>query len=167
MSVPRSQAIDEFWTRFRAHALRTGFLAPVRYGHAEYFGDGEAMASELAELVLRGDKTATAGLLWEYEAEGAEPPKPGGYSVLTDFGGRPLAVLRTLRVEVRPFDEVDAAFAFAEGEGDRTLEYWRSGHWAFFTRVCAHIGREPDPKMPIVCERFEVSFRERPASSDN
>ena len=34
-----------------------------------HFGDGAALAQELAELVLRGLKRATAGLLWEAESD--------------------------------------------------------------------------------------------------
>ena len=35
-------------------------------------------------------------------------------------------------MEVRRFGDVDAQFAWTEGEGDRTLEYWREAHIRFF-----------------------------------
>jgi uncharacterized protein YhfF len=35
-------------------------------------------------------------------------------------------VLETTDLRVIPFGEVDAQFAFDEGEGDRTLAWWRS-----------------------------------------
>jgi uncharacterized protein YhfF len=55
-----------------------------------------------------------------------------------------------------PFSGVSAAFAAREGEGDGSLEYWRTAHWAFFSRECRRIGREPIESMPVVCCSFEV-----------
>ncbi len=58
-----------------------------------------------------------------------------------------------------PFSEVDAEFAAAEGEGDRSLDYWREGHWYYFTIELEAFGRQPELDMPLVCERFEVVYR--------
>ncbi len=46
-----------------------------------HFDDNASDANELAELVLRGKKTATASLLWQYEASGKRPPRTGDLSV--------------------------------------------------------------------------------------
>jgi hypothetical protein len=43
-----------------------------------------------------------------------------------------------------------------EGEGDGSLEFWREGHWRFFSRACARIRREPTLDMPVVCTVFEL-----------
>ena len=43
-----------------------------------------------------------------------------------------------------------------EGEGDGWLEYWRTAHWAFFSRECERLGREPSERMPVVCSVFEL-----------
>lgn len=129
-----------------------------------HFGNGGAMADELAALVLEGRKRATAGALWSYEAEGDELPQIGDYSVITDGSGIARCVIRTTSVEIVPFDEVSAGFAAAEGEGDRSLEYWREGHWHFFTLDLAQFGMEPHPKMPVVCERFDVAWPAAAAS---
>lgn len=55
-----------------------------------------------------------------------------------------------------PYNEVTAEYAAIEGEGDGSLEYWRSAHWAFFSRECKRIGREPVETMPVVCSVFEL-----------
>ena len=55
-------------------------------------------------------------------------------------------------------DEVDEVFAYDEGEGDRSLVYWRTVHWEAFSRTCAAIGRKPAETMPLICERFRVVF---------
>jgi uncharacterized protein YhfF len=123
------------------------------------FGDSSAMAGELGRLVYRGTKTATCSLLWEYQADGEPLPQAGELSIILDGGGHPLCVIETIEVEVKPFDAVDAPFAHAEGEGDRSLAYWRAAHWSYFSRVCERMQRRPEDDMPLVCERFRVVFR--------
>jgi uncharacterized protein YhfF len=120
------------------------------------FGDSPDMADDLVDLVKRGIKTATASLLWVYEAEQERLPAVGQRSVILDGAGRPQCVIETVEVTITDFDKVDAAFAYDEGEGDRTLVYWRDVHWAFFTRECQHIGRTPSLSMPVVGERFRL-----------
>jgi uncharacterized protein YhfF len=96
--------------------------------------------------------------LWEWEAEGSPIPEVGMKSIVLDGDGEPLCIIETTEVQIRPYNEVDAQFAFEEGEGDRSLAYWREAHWRFFSRVLAKIGREPVANMPLVCERFQVIY---------
>ena len=126
---------------------------------AERWGDSPEMADELGALIAAGTKTATCSALWEYEAEGESLPKASLKTIVLDGNGDPLCIVETTEVEVRPCDEVDARFAYEEGEGDRSLEYWREAHWRFFSRTLPNIGREPAPNMPLVCERFRVIYR--------
>jgi uncharacterized protein YhfF len=121
---------------------------------ADSWGDGPEMADELGRLIAVGIKSATCSALWEYEASGEPLPGEGLLTVVVDGRGLPLCLVETLEVVVRRFDEVDAAFAYAEGEGDRSLEYWRQAHQGFFTRTLERKGRVFDPSMPLVCERF-------------
>lgn len=123
------------------------------------FGDSDAMADELAALVLAGVKRATASLAWTYEVEQRPPPKAGDVSIVLSSSGAPLCVIETTQVDAVPFEEVTAEFAATEGEGDGTLAYWRRGHQAFFERECARIGRTPGPRMLVLCERFRVVHR--------
>lgn len=138
--------------------------APEKYD-AWSFGDNPDMADELADLVVRGIKTATAGLLWEYEAEREPLPEPEGMSVILDGAGSPLCIVETTQVEVKPFNQVGAAHAYDEGEGDRSLAFWREVHWHFFSRTCQAIGRTPSETMPVVCERFRVVYRHIPTET--
>ena len=41
----------------------------------------------------------------------------------------------TVELSLRRFNGVDVAFAYDEGEGDRSLEYWRGAHRRYFTRM--------------------------------
>jgi uncharacterized protein YhfF len=115
------------------------------------FGDSPAMADELAALVLSGEKTATCG--W--------PPSPeivaGMCSVMLDGRGAPLAVIESLEVRELPFLEVEAQFAYDEGEGERTLEWWRDAHRRFFARQPE--GADWNDDQLVQCERFRVVWQ--------
>jgi uncharacterized protein YhfF len=151
---------EQLWAAFLASDSDEAATASGASYSAWPFGIGSEMADELVELVLSGRKRATAGALWSYEHEGEPVPAPGDYSVILDGAGRARCVIRTTHVEIVPFREVDEAFASAEGEGDLSLQYWREGHWRFFSQELAGFGRSPEPDMPVVCERFGVVFRE-------
>lgn len=127
---------------------------------AWHFCDNQADADALVELVLSGQKRATAGLLWSYEEEGEPVPREGDLSIVTDWSGRARCVIRTTSVEVVPFDSVTPEFAAIEGEGDGSLEYWREAHRAAFGRELAAAGKELGPHDLVVCERFEVVYSE-------
>ncbi len=158
--MPIPPRLAPFWSDF---ARSTGGASEERFYEAFFFGDSEELANELAALVLRGTKRATAGALWSYEAEGQRLPQQGDLSIVTDWSGNPLCVIETQSVEIVPFQEVTAEFAATEGEGDGSLSFWQEAHRAFFTRECASAGREFSESMHVVCERFAVVYR--PATS--
>ncbi|MDQ3862897.1 MAG: ASCH domain-containing protein [Actinomycetota bacterium] len=150
--------IEAYW---RSYLETLPADSPVHDEHyvAEGWGDSPRMADELGGLILDGTKTATCSALWAYEAAGEPLPKVGLKTVVLDGRGAPLCIVETTEVEVRPYDRVDAQFAYEEGEGDRSLEDWQEDHWRFFSRTLPNVGREPTTEMPLVCERFRVIYR--------
>lgn len=147
-------AVEKFWSSF---VEATGTDGP----HTAWsFGNDPDMADELGVLVRDGPKRGTASLLSWYEGDDAEPlPRVGDLSVILDGNDLPLCVIRTTAVEVRPFGQVDEAFAWVEGEGDRSLAYWRNAHVAFF----ASEGRPVNDGTPVVLETFELLWSPEPA----
>jgi len=123
------------------------------------FGDTPEMADDLGALVVDGIKTATCSLLWEYEVEDEVLPKVDDFSIVLDGQGEPICIIQTTEVTIKPFSEVDPQFAFEEGEGDRSLAYWRKAHWDFFEPYCTKMGWTLSEEMPLVCERFRVVTR--------
>lgn len=109
-----------------------------------------------------GPKRATTGLASEYEDEGESLPAEGDYSVVLDGKGDPLCIIHTTHVEMRSFGEVDAEFAWTEGEGDRTLEWWRQAHIWFFDRL----GIELNEQTMMVLERFDLVWPLEASGSD-
>jgi uncharacterized protein YhfF len=137
--------VEAFWRRSVA---ATGIDGP----HTAWgFGSSPETATELGLLVRDGPKRATASLRSAYD--GGEPlPAVGDLGVILDGDGIPLCVVRTTAVEERAFGDVDEEFAWTEGEGDRSLAYWRAAHVRFF----ADGGVQVDDETPVVLERFEL-----------
>lgn len=127
------------------------------------FGDSNEMADELVELVMAGTKTATASCYLLYEMENEPLPLVGLYNVILDGKDEAVAIIKTVSVEVCPFDEVTEEQAYLEGEGDRTLKYWRNVHEAFFRRELEDKKREFHDKLLVVCERFELVYKKASA----
>lgn len=123
------------------------------------FGDSPALADELCALVVAGTKTATADLVWTVEFEGRTIPKSGDISIILDGRAQAVCIIQTTAVTIRPYNEVPPEFAYDEGEGDRSLAYWRDAHWRYFSRRCAEMGRQPTLTMPVVCEHFRLLYR--------
>ncbi|MEU7950613.1 ASCH domain-containing protein [Micromonospora chalcea] len=110
------------------------------------------LRTRLNTLVLSGVKTATAGLMQEYDDENEELEYVGERLVLVDDNDRFVAVVEVTGVEVVRFADVPWDFARAEGEGDRSIEEWREGHGAYWARQ----GTPVTDDTRIVCLRFRV-----------
>ena len=147
--------IEEFWLEARA---TLGADAPEAPPEAWHFGDSPDLADRLLALVLEGKKTATCDAFWRFEADGDPLPEVGELSIILDGSGEPRCVLETAEIRIMPMNEVDEQFAFDEGEGDRSWEYWYVAHERFFGRTLPEIGREFDPTMPLVLERFKLLY---------
>jgi len=121
---------------------------PERYRHLRTFafGDSRELADELVDLVVKGFKTATCST--EDEPNTSEP---GERWVVLDGSGEPRCVIETTEITYRRFNEVDKAFAYDEGEGDRSLAYWRNAHRNYFGRL----GRFSEDMM-LMCEPFRL-----------
>ncbi|WP_369810061.1 ASCH domain-containing protein [Bradyrhizobium sediminis] len=110
------------------------------------FGDSPRLADELLELVIKGVRTATCSTEDEPNTS-----TPGERWIVLDGQGTPRCVIESTEVTYRRFGEVDAAFAHDEGEGDRSLAYWRQAHRNYFGRQ----GKFSEDMM-LMCERFRL-----------
>jgi len=110
------------------------------------FGDSPALADELLDLVLKGIKTATCSTEDEPNTS-----TQGERWIVLDGRGLPRCVIESTEVTYRRLDDVDAAFAHDDGEGDRSLAYWREAHRRYFGRQ----GKISEGMM-LMCERFRL-----------
>lgn len=126
-------------------------------GAYEAWAFGEAQ-DKLAELVRKGIKTATCSSYDLYKANNEALPKPGDHSVILNSAGSAVCIIKTTKVYTVPFHLVTDEHAFKEGEGDRSLKYWRLIHEDFLSRELASIGRTFNENTEVVCEEFELVF---------
>jgi uncharacterized protein YhfF len=146
------------------HESIRGFLdayeASVRVGHPEYvvlrFGDGDALADELAAQVVLGKKRATTSLLRDMTESGKPMLKPGDLCVVVDGRNSPRCIVQILRVAIKPLRDVDEDYAWAEGGGDGSLAWWRSAYDRYFRRQGARDGFAVDAATVVVLARFAV-----------
>ena len=119
------------------------------------FGDAP---DKLAELVKQGIKTATCSAYDLYEIENEPLPQAGSYSIILNSNDEAVCIIKTMKVHVTEFVRVSEEHAFKEGEGDRSLEYWRKVHEEFLTEELASVNMEFNENTKVVCEEFEVVY---------
>ncbi|HBZ8090308.1 TPA: ASCH domain-containing protein [Klebsiella variicola subsp. variicola] len=113
-------------------------------------GDSPKLASELADLIKKGLKTASCGSFASYQQE-ESAPKIGSYNIILDGQNVPVCVTRLVSMRLVRFCDVNEEFARKEGEGDLSLRYWQNEHQRFFTRE-GHFAED----MELIAEEFEV-----------
>ena len=113
----------------------------------------------LAQLVVTGHKTGTSSLHLLYEMSNEPLPSINEYSIILDSNDNAVCVIKNINVEVIPFNEVTSVHAYKEGEGDKSLNYWRRIHKEFFTKCLSQIGIEFTEDMKVVYEEFEVVLK--------
>lgn len=144
---------QEMWEQYSAES---GVDAPYE---AWAFCDGGEVGDKLARLVLAGIKTATASAYIAYQTENEPVPKVGDHSVILWDNGEAACIIRDTKVSLVPFDEVSERHAYLEGEGDRSLAYWRQVHEEFFTPDYEEAGKPFDRHGLVVLEEFDVVYR--------
>lgn len=134
------------------------FYEPFRVGFEDRHAD------VAAALVLDGTKTTTSSLLWEYEHSGRALPEVGSLSVLLDGRHDPVCVVESTRVEVLPFDAIEATFCAGYGECDGTVAGWKDFNWPIYRAQCRELGLAASTDMPLVCETFAVRHPDKAAA---
>lgn len=130
---------------------------------AEFGVPGE-LRDRLVAAILAGEKTATTGLLREWELEDEPLPTPGERFLVVDSDDRPVAVIETVQAYVLPLGAADDALAHDEGEGFRCVADWRAAHERFWREevlpaLPAGHGITLADDEPLVVERFRLVER--------
>ena len=115
-------------------------------------------ADDLANLVVRSEKTATASAYELYKLEKEPLPQAGTFDIILDSQDRAVCIIEITKVSVLPFNQVSADHAFKEGEGDKSLAYWQQVHQEFFTKCLAEAGLEFSSETGVVLEEFRKVY---------
>ena len=83
----------------------------------------------LVDLVLKGEKTATTSLLKGYNGN---IPKVGDKSIITYSNNKDACLIENINVIVTEFKNITKELAYLEGEGDKSLEYYKKVHTKSF-----------------------------------
>ena len=126
---------------------------------ADYFCADEKNANLCAGLISIGQKTATCSLKYGYEYDDEPIPVIGHLMIVNNWDGTPICIVEITSVEQCKYSDVTAEFAFLEGEGDRSLEWWKKAHWSFFAKECEELNIEPCEDMMLVLEKFHVVYQ--------
>lgn len=112
----------------------------------------------LADLVFKGEKTATASAYDLYVLEDEPLPQVGTFDVILDSQNQSVCIVEITKVSVELFNQVSAQHAFKEGEGDKSLAYWRQIHEDFFTDCLGEVGLTFTPESKVVLEEFRKVY---------
>ena len=74
-------------------------------------------------------------------------------NIILDSQENEVCVTVNKKVYIKPFKEISKEYAFLEGEGDKSLKYWREAHIKFFMEETYG---EFNEDMEVVCEEFEL-----------
>lgn len=141
----------EMWEEYRKINPNIGKMDSWQFG---------CDADLLAQLVLLGEKTATASGYDLYEED--DPlPQIGTFDVVLDSQDQAVCIIEITKVSLVPFNQVSKEHAYKEGEGDKTLEYWRKVHQEFFIPYYCEVNKTFDDNSVIVLEEFRVVYPEK------
>ncbi len=115
-------------------------------------------ADLLADLVLKGEKTATASVYDLYAVDNDTLPQEGTFDVILDSQDQAVCIVEVTKVSVQPFHQVSADHAYKEGEGDKSLAYWRQVHEEVFTEWMSEAGLTFTPDSKVVLEEFRKVY---------
>ncbi len=96
-------------------------------------------------------KTATCSGYIFYEHENEPIPSTKDCSIILNSDDKPVAIIKTMEVELTPMNQVNEEFVVAVGERDRAYQYWWEAHEKFFRDELKTIGGDFSEDMLLVC----------------
>ena len=107
---------------------------------------------KLIELVLKGQKRATTSLYNEYIKEQEPLPKKGEKSIIQYSNNKDACLIVIEKVIITQFKNITEELAFIEGEGDKSLKYYKDEH----TKIFKEIDKSFSEESKVVFEIFKV-----------
>jgi uncharacterized protein YhfF len=149
------KSVEVLWNKYISeNPEKKNLKTPLSF----YFSDSEFDANDCADLVAKGIKKATATSLWWFEKNNEPLPKVGNQYIITDWNGNAKAVIETTKIEQVAYNRITSEFAEIEGEGDKSLEYWKKVHKDYYTREMKPFNEQFHENMIIVCEQFKIVY---------
>ncbi len=128
---------------------------PGKYGT---FSFGSDDPNGLIALTIKDVKHATTGALRLYELDKEPVPEAGEYYIITDDEGNAHCIVKDVNVIICPFKDVTEEMAAIEGEGDKSLRYWKEAHHNFFSIDFKERGLEFSESEQVVFEQYKLVY---------
>ena len=88
-----------------------------------------------------------------------ELSKAGEYNIILNSKGQAECITKTTKVYLTKFSDITDAHAYKEGEGDKSLSYWKNIHERFFNECLTSYNEKITSDDLIVCEEFELVYK--------
>jgi len=147
--------IELFWKNFISDNTKH---VNEKIPESFYFCDNEKDANDCAKLVVKNIKQATAPSLWSFKINNEKLPKKRHLNIITNWNKVPQAIILTTKIELIKFSEITAKFAQREGEGEKSLAYWKKVHKAYYKREMQGYKENFSEDMIIVCQYFNTIY---------
>jgi len=145
--------MKEYWKNFQKNNNK---YINVEQPPSFFFCNNKKDADQCADLVVKKIKQATSPSVWWFTKNKEPFPKIGDLAIVTNWIGEPKAIIRTTKIELIKFKDISERYAFIEGEGDKSLEYWKKVHWDYYKNEMKEFNESPCENMEIVCEYLET-----------
>jgi len=147
--------IIKFWNKFIIdNPNYKNFIIPESF----YFCDNKIDADKCAELVINGVKQATASSIWSFKVNNENLPEIGDLNIITNWNKIPKAIIKTTKTEIIKYKDITAQFAYIEGEGDRSLSYWKKVHKNYYSREMKGSKEKFTQDLLILCQYFKTIY---------
>ena len=93
-----------------------------------------------------------------YAVDNDPLPQEGTFDVVLDSQDQAVCIVEVTKVSVQPFHQVSADHDYKEGEGDKSLAYWRQVHEEVFTEWMSEAGLTFTPDSKVVLEEFRKVY---------
>ena len=148
--------IKQFWDDF---IKRNPVFLHTKIPEAYHFCNNKKDADACAILTVQGIKQATSPSLWWYKQFNMPKTKVGDLDIITNFQCQPKAIIQFTKIEHLKFKDITAEYASIEGEGDKSLDYWKKVHWDYYAEEMKPFDERPSEDMVIVCQHFKTIWK--------
>jgi uncharacterized protein YhfF len=118
------------------------------------FGGTAKEQDELAEKVLKGEKSATSSLLYLQEIGEVSGTNVGDIWLIENSTGQSQAKVKVSNVAYVPFGEVKEHFALLEGDG--SFQNWYQIHKEYYGSLLEKYGKELTDDTVLECVYFNL-----------
>lgn len=154
---PLTALEQAYWQKYVSTLSHEQRLQSV-WVEASYAGNRE-ITDDLLELYLLGQKTAGSSIVEDFVTAGEPLPKVGNHWIFLNSKSEPCCILKTEKIVIHKFKDIPEEIAIAEGEGDKSLSYWKAVHAELYVPHLAGWGVAEISEANVITEFFKIVYK--------